>query len=159
MNSRRSREPVPTSRRATFRAPLLFPNRLCKAISHVKQTTYTRSYGSRPNSSLSYEQMFPSSRTTLPAQRMLGALRLIRSFLLLEDDYGVDWEVDRNEPGRTTHPHRVPLGGRFVPRRPGEPTPTPLSCLSPVAVSPGKWGDRPRRPSETLLKCEIAQKI
>jgi hypothetical protein len=44
--------------------------------------------------------MFPSSNTPLappPAQRLVGALRLIRSFLLLEDDYDVDWEVDRDE--------------------------------------------------------------
>jgi hypothetical protein len=75
--------------------------------------------------------MFCSTRTSTLAQRALGALRLSRSFLLLEDDYDVDWEVDRDEPTdyahdrhvrpRTlvasmvaAHPHRKPL------RRAGE---------------------------------------
>ncbi len=78
--------------------------------------------------------MFPSTDTpptTAPAARLVKALRLIRSFLLLEDDYEVDWEVDCSEranrrrrdgggrprpdgfrtgasPGRE-HPHREPL--------------------------------------------------
>ena len=47
---------------------------------------------------LLYEHMFSSSPHTPPfAQRALGALRLARSFLLLEDDYEVDWEVDQDE--------------------------------------------------------------
>ena len=37
-------------------------------------------------------------------------LRLARSFLLLEDDYDVDWEVDQDEPARDA-PHRAPLRG------------------------------------------------
>jgi len=47
------------------------------------------------------QAMLPSLRTSL-AQRALGALGLTRSFLLLEDDYDVDWEVDgRNESLRS----------------------------------------------------------
>ncbi len=49
---------------------------------------------------LSYEHMFSSPRTSTLAQRTLGALGLARSFLLLEDDYEVDWEVDQDERGR-----------------------------------------------------------
>jgi len=55
--------------------------------------------------------MFPSANSSL-ARRALDALRLTRSFLTLEDDYAVDWEVDRDEPSREApHPHRVPLRG------------------------------------------------
>jgi hypothetical protein len=95
--------------------------------------TYTRSCRICPPAVLSYEQMFPSTRTSTLAQRALGALRLTRSFLLLEDDYDVDWEVDLIEPGRTVHPHRVPLRGRFAAnRRPGQPAPTKHVCLCPT---------------------------
>ena len=45
-----------------------------------------------------YEHMFATARAPTLAQRTLGALRLTRSFLLLEDDYDVDWEVDLDEP-------------------------------------------------------------
>ena len=58
-----------------------------------------------------YEQMFASAKTSKLAQRTLGALRLTRSFLMLEDDYDVDWEVDRDEQQTQTHPHRAPLRG------------------------------------------------
>ena len=54
----------------------------------------------RPVAALACEHMFPSSRTSPLAQRALGALRLTRSFLMLEDDYDVDWEVDRDEHSR-----------------------------------------------------------
>jgi hypothetical protein len=91
--------------------------------------------------------MFCSWRTAKPAQRALDALRLARSFLLLEDDY-VDWEVDRDEPGRGAldRPHRTPLRGRFVARRSGQPAPAPQVCLTPVSrvhLPPA----RARRPS------------
>jgi hypothetical protein len=88
----------------------------------------------RPATCLSYEQMFPSSRTSALVRRTLDALRLTRSFLLLEDDYPVDWEVDWNEPTGATHPHRVSLREGFVRRRPGRPTPTPHFCTSPVSL-------------------------
>ena len=98
--------------------------------------TYTRSHSFRPHLDLSYEQMFPSSRTSTLAQRALDALRLTRSFLTLEDDYAVDWEVDWDEPsGEAPHPHRAPLRGGFVRRRGGEPATAPQLCLSPVTPS------------------------
>jgi hypothetical protein len=91
-----------------------------------------------------YEQMFASARTSTLAQRTLGALRLTRSFLLLEDDYDVDWEVDRDETLTQTHPHRVPLRGprrrsRTVAshRRAGQRVPAQHICLSPVNPTPG----------------------
>ena len=87
---------------------------------------------------LPYEQMFPSHKNSTLAQRTLGALRLTRSFLLLEDDYDVDWEVDQDESMTQTHPHRAPLRGpgsrsrRLPERRPGEPIVASGHCLSPV---------------------------
>jgi hypothetical protein len=81
--------------------------------------------------------MFPSTNNSKLAQRTLGALRLTRSFLLLEDDYDVDWEVDRDEPVGQIHPHRAPLRGRTsgerrASRREGQPAPRAQACLSPV---------------------------
>jgi hypothetical protein len=44
--------------------------------------------------------MFPSTNDNRQhTPRLIGALRLIRSFLLLEDGYDVDWEVDQDERG------------------------------------------------------------
>jgi len=84
--------------------------------------------------------MFPSANSSL-ARRALDALRLTRSFLTLEDDYAVDWEVDWDEPaGEAAHPHRAPLRGWSVRRRPGEPTRAPQACVSPVTrrhIHPG----------------------
>jgi hypothetical protein len=82
--------------------------------------------------------MFATARTSKLAQRTLGALRLTRSFLLLEDDYDVDWEVDRDEELTQNHPHRVPLRGpgrrsrRAIDRRRGEVASAQQLCLSPV---------------------------
>jgi hypothetical protein len=76
--------------------------------------------------------MFPSWRTSPLAQRALGALDLARSFLLLEDDYAVDWEVDRNEPDAPVHPHRVPLSRRSHARRAGGNIEVHHVCLSPI---------------------------
>jgi len=62
-----------------------------------------------------------------------------RSFLMLEGDYDVDWEVDLNEHSHATHPHRVPLSGhrRGRTRRPGAPQARPAQhCLSPVGRAP-----------------------
>jgi hypothetical protein len=103
-----------------------------KPFFGVRTDTHTRSLAVRPEVALSYEQMFPSRQTSTLAQRTLGALRLTRSFLLLEDDYDVDWEVDENEPGRTVHPHRAPLRGRYGQRRPGQPASLPHACLCPI---------------------------
>ena len=63
--------------------------------------TYVR-LGSVRRRSYLYEHMFPSAKNSKLAQRTLGALRLTRSFLLLEDDYDVDWEVDWDEPAART---------------------------------------------------------
>jgi hypothetical protein len=104
--------------------------------SGMTPDTYTCSYRFHPRPDLSYEQMFPSANSSL-ARRALDALRLTRSFLTLEDDYAVDWEVDRDEPSREApHPHRVPLRGRSVRRRQGEPAVRPLLCLTPVGELP-----------------------
>jgi hypothetical protein len=80
--------------------------------------------------------MFPPVDRTI-TQRALGALRLTRAFLLLEDDYDVDWEVDQDERVPPAHPHRAVLGMRAITdrlahRRPGEPAGRELVCLSPV---------------------------
>jgi hypothetical protein len=44
--------------------------------------------------------MFPRSTPPPLTRRARNALSLARSFLLLEDDYDVDWEVDQDELGR-----------------------------------------------------------
>ena len=102
-------------------------------VSDNMANTYTRSPLFHPTIHLSYEQMFPLSRTSTLARHTLGALRLARSFLLLEDDYDVDWEVDWNEPSEPVHPHRVPLRRRYEGRRPGLPAPVEQLCISPVS--------------------------
>ena len=76
--------------------------------------------------------MFSSLRTSPLAQRTLGALDLARSFLLLEDDHRVDWEVDRNEPFTPVHPHRAPLRRGSRPRRPGTIPAPRQDCISPT---------------------------
>jgi hypothetical protein len=82
--------------------------------------------------------MFPSRKNSTLAQRTLGALRLTRSFLLLEDDYDVDWEVDLDESLTQKHPHRAPLRGpgsrsrRLPERRPGQAVAADAHCLSPI---------------------------
>jgi hypothetical protein len=123
-------------------------------LSGMTIDTYTRSYRFRPRPHLSYEQVFPSANSSL-ARRALDALRLTRSFLTLEDDYAVDWEVDRDEPSREApHPHRAPLRGGFVRRRPGEPSPGLNLCLSPISSSTTAVPGRAHRPSEIL--CDVA---
>ncbi len=74
---------------------------------------------------------FSRSPTTL-AQGALGALRLVRSFLLLEDDGSVGWEVDEDGHTSAAHAHRAPLRRRRTARRPGAPAPARQHCLSPV---------------------------
>jgi len=98
--------------------------------------------------------MFASAKTSTLAQRTLGALRLTRSFLLLEDDYDVDWEVDRNEDLTRTHPHRAPLRGpgrrsrHAAPRRrPGQGAPAQNVCISPLNTTPGHAPASRERPS------------
>jgi len=127
-------------------------------VSGIMPDTYTCSHRFRPHVCLPYEQMFPSSNSSL-AQRALGALRLTRSFLLLEDDYAVDWEVDWDEPTREVHPHRAPLRGGFVDRRLGEPVPRPQLCLSPMAGSITTRRGRPRLSSDMLCESRVAPKL
>jgi hypothetical protein len=99
--------------------------------------------------------MFPSANSSL-ARRALDALRLTRSFLTLEDDYAVDWEVDWDEPsGEAAHPHRVPLRGGSVRRRPGQPVPGPQLCLCPIVASAEATRSRSRRLSATLYESEV----
>jgi hypothetical protein len=95
--------------------------------------------------------MFASAKTSKLAQRSLGALRLTRSFLTLEDDYDVDWEVDGDEQLTQTHPHRAPLRGpgrrsrRSPARRSGEPVPRSQICLSPVGPAPADTAGAPHQ--------------
>jgi hypothetical protein len=126
-------------------------------LSDTMANTYTRSHLFHPTIRLSYEQMFPSSRTSTLARHTLGALRLARSFLLLEDDYDVDWEVDRNEPIGETHPHRAPLRGRSVNRRPGQPALRPQLCLSPITSPAGMMRGRTHRPAEVLCESGVTE--
>jgi len=88
----------------------------------------------------------PASKSKL-AQRALGALRIAHSFLLLEDDYDVDWEVGQDGSRQASHPHRAPLRRGSRERRPGAAPAVDHQCLSPVAQrAPGDHGARsPRR--------------
>ena len=91
-------------------------------------------------------------------RRARAALSLARSFLLLEDDYDVNWEVNQDEPRRgeqraayieasaaghraprrpsaAAHPHRTPLrrsATARAARRAGQPAPKSQLCLCPV---------------------------
>jgi len=79
--------------------------------------------------------MFPSTKTTpsrRPAPRLVAGLRLIRSFLLLEDDHDVDWEVDQDE-----HPHRRMARLPLRERRPGAIAPREHVCSCPVSRARG----------------------
>jgi hypothetical protein len=76
--------------------------------------------------------MFCSTPKNKLAQRALDALRVARSFLLLEDDYEVDWEVGQDGRTRVSHPHRAPLRGGCAQRRAGEVPARRQACLSPV---------------------------
>lgn len=115
---------------------------------------HTCSHGFRPKPGLQYEHMFCSSPTQRFSRRLVEAAHLVRSFLLLEDDYEVDWEVDQDElavSGRRDveldlegsaqdaensmvedHPHRVALRSRLSVRRPGIVAPHEQVCLCPV---------------------------
>ncbi|MGA2455309.1 MAG: hypothetical protein ABSG93_17490 [Solirubrobacteraceae bacterium] len=89
--------------------------------------------------------MFPPAPKTKLAQRALGAVRVARSFLLLEDDYEVDWEVGQDEPRHAPHPHRAPLRRGSARRRPGQLPAPAQPCLSPVgSVAPASllWPGR-----------------
>jgi hypothetical protein len=92
--------------------------------------------------------MFPRTPAKRFAQRALDALAPVRSFLLLEDDSDVDWEVDGEELTLHCHPHRRPLRGRFAARRPGQAQPSAQVCITPVrpaAQGMRGGGGRPQR--------------
>jgi len=138
---------------------------LVRHFPRAAMHTYTCSYPFRPPSHLACEHMFPPSNHRL-AQRALAAYRLTRSFLLLEDDHDVDWEVDQGERVPADHPHRGALGMRAIAdrlahRRPGEPPRGELVCLCPVgrtAPAPTRAGGartvKRRAPRDLALKCE-----
>src|SRR5437879_4764460 len=86
----------------------------------------------RPLPLVAYEHMFPRPLHPTTAQCTRSALALVRSFLLLEDDVRVDWEVDWNEPTAHPHAHRVTLRGRARARRPGTVLPAAHVCICPV---------------------------
>jgi hypothetical protein len=115
--------------------------------------TYVCSYHSVRTRAYRYEHMFPQRAPSPLTRRARTALSLARSFLLLEDDYDVDWEVDQNETGpdrskidgisdrpargrasvdHPGHPHRATLRGRSARVRAGQPAQASHVCLSPV---------------------------
>jgi hypothetical protein len=111
--------------------------------------TNTCSHPFRPQGVLLCEHMFCSSPKPQAPRRLIRTLQLVRSFLLLEDDYDVDWEVDQEErterpevagkdsDGRvdcreSAHPHRIALRSRLGSRRPGIAAGTEQLCLCPV---------------------------
>jgi hypothetical protein len=115
--------------------------------------TYVCSRASVRLSAYRYEHMFPRSAPSLLTRRARNALSLARSFLLLEDDYDVDWEVDLDEFGRdrseidgisdrpargwdsVPHPHRTALRNRSARVRAGQTAQAPQVCLCPVERS------------------------
>ncbi|HEX3519717.1 MAG TPA: hypothetical protein VHT29_11870 [Solirubrobacteraceae bacterium] len=101
--------------------------------------------------------MFSSNRTSRLGQRALDALGLFRSFLLLEDDYDVDWEVDQEELTEVDHPHRAALRAgviaeRLAHRRPGQLAPATQLCLSPVSRPGGVRSRARKRHGDTARK-------
>jgi len=78
-----------------------------------------------------------SQRTSKLTQRALAAAGQIRSFLLLEDDRDVDWEVDAQEVSGDVHATAAALHERQLQRparsrRPGSTRAAVQPCLSPV---------------------------
>ena len=110
----------------------------------------------RPRAAIAYEHMFPRGTSTL-GQRALGALGLVRSFLLLEDDCRVDWEVDQDERTEVDHPHRAPLherarAGQRMRRRPGQTPRQPQVCISPIGRGGSGAGHAARQRRRTELQ-------
>src|SRR5436305_8378315 len=110
--------------------------------------------------------MFPKTNASTLTQRALAGLRLCRSFLMLEDDDAVDWEVGWTERAELDeHPHRAALRERRprrrAPRRPGESSPAPHVCLSPIRGRPARGrADRtppaPSPPGAAVLRSRPA---
>src|SRR5437763_5667944 len=118
----------------------------------------------RPVPFLACEHMFPSVRTSALAQRALDALWRTRSFLLLEDDHEVDWEVDENEPFACAAMRRTPLRGVAARtsggRRPGRPAPAPQVCTAALEARVGDSPPRSRsRPGRTTTGRPQAARI
>src|SRR5438128_11176928 len=107
------------------------PNSSCPSAAH------TCSCRCRPVPCVRCERMFPKTNPSTLTQRALTGLRLCRSFLMLEDDDAVDWEVGWTERAELAeHPHRAALRerrpSRRMPRRPGQPSPAVHACASPT---------------------------
>src|SRR5207245_4086281 len=107
-----------------------------KPFFWAAEVQVARSSTVHPRPSVRCEHMFPSLRTFALAQRALAAFRLTGSFLLLEDDDRVDWEVDGSEPAGA-RPDRAPLreriaASRLTVRRAGQPVRAAQVCVSPV---------------------------
>jgi hypothetical protein len=142
-----------------FEPPLPHRQAIYSAPERAQGGPYVCSRDVRPRGYLQYEHLFPSvhrlQHRSPFVRRVASALLLIRSFLLLEDDYDVDWEVDQDKrtgfvgsdangqasialrpelggPEGGGHPHRMALQSRLGDRRPGEGTPREMVCLSPV---------------------------
>jgi hypothetical protein len=79
----------------------------------------------------------------------VGALRLVRSFLLLEDDYDVDWEVDQDE-----HPHRRAIRPQHRERRPGTIEARKQVCS---VAKPAEHSDRRPRMTTDVDACQPAR--
>jgi hypothetical protein len=134
--------------------------------SRAREDTHTSVRGFRPKRCLSYEHMFSSPNTPPLLHRLLEALRLVRSFLLLEDDYDVDWEVDWDEPDGSSPAYsavRAPLPAYVEP--PAYTTTSPaLMCVgmarreSTQRVSRSRLQARRRGaivPSEQVCMCPL----
>jgi hypothetical protein len=147
----------------------------------VKRGTYTCSHWIRPMGNLQYEHMFPSTKRASIRQRLSSAVELTRAFLLLEDDYDVDWEVDQDEReefvARDTnghpsvalrselggsegdgHPHRVALRSRLGDRRPGVVRGHELVCVCPLPPQEARVrevGQRGSRISTGIVRVAI----
>ena len=87
-------------------------------------------------------------------------LAVVRSFLLLEDDCEIDWEVadepiepswrgSRSSTGievdHAGHPHREALRSRLGDRRPGAGRPREQVCLCPLPPSVQRRGREEQR--------------
>lgn len=128
---------------------------------------YVCSHASVREPAYGYEHMFPRRTPSPLTRRARTALSLARSFLLLEDDYDIDWEVDQDETGRdrskidgisdrpargrasVDHPHRAVLRGRPARVRAGQPAPAPHVCMSPVERMPEAGTIRRLEPTKT----------
>jgi hypothetical protein len=150
-------------------------NRITKPITRPRcrhrTDAYTCSRRFCPKPCLQYEHMFSSHDTPQLARRLAGALRLIRSFLLLEDDYGRDWEAGHMEQTEGlahcarrappeeiscgAHPHRVALRSRVGARRQGAGAPREQVCLCPVSPRRDRGRRDATRNGDLLRELEV----